>query len=389
AYLDPSSGAALFVRDLFEDLAARGWNCRAVCGPQLDFERPRAIPEILREHGLGYALRDCTLPDGRRCELYEFTLGGVPVTQYCPATFEPHRPPAQAEGVPFLDLFARACEQFRPDVVLTYGGHPAGPHLIRRAKRRGRKVLFCLLNFAYPDPSFLRGADALWVPSEFARRRYREMTGLEAEAVPWPWDHRRAIAERVEGRFVTFVNPQPVKGVGWFARIAYEMNRRRPDIPFLVEGRGGTDWLGRLPLDLSGLRNLHRMPTTPRPREFYARSRVVLMPSLWEETFGRVAAEALANGIPVLAGDRGALPETLGGASFLFPIPECYTPQALEVPSAQEVAGWVEVIERLFDDEEFYQAQRRRCLERARVWEPDRLRPGVEEFFRRVAAGNQ
>ncbi|HEY8505674.1 MAG TPA: hypothetical protein VIL46_13910, partial [Gemmataceae bacterium] len=279
AYLDPSSGAALFVRDLFEDLSANGWDCRAVCGPQLDFERPRTIPELLKEHQLCYSLRDCALPDGRRCELYEFTLSGVPVTQYRPATFEPHRPPAQAEGVPFLDLFARACEQFLPDVVLTYGGHPVGPHLIRRAQRRGRKVVFCLLNFAYPDPSFLREADALWVPSELARRHYREMIGLEAQAVPWPWDPGRALADRVEGRFVTFVNPQPVKGVAWFARIAHEMNRRRPDIPFLVvEGRGGAGWLGRLPLDLSGLRNLRRMPTTPRPREFYARSRVVLMP---------------------------------------------------------------------------------------------------------------
>lgn len=48
-------------------------------------------------------------------------------------------------------------------------------------------------------------------------------------------------------------------------------------------------------------------------------ARVVLMPSLWEESFGRVAAEAMANGIPVLSSDRGALPETVGAGRFVEP----------------------------------------------------------------------
>ena len=40
----------------------------------------------------------------------------------------------------------------------------------------------------------------------------------------------------------------------------------------------------------------------------------MLVPSLWRESLGRVPMEAMANGIPVLASDRGALPETLGNA---------------------------------------------------------------------------
>jgi hypothetical protein len=49
------------------------------------------------------------------------------------------------------------------------------------------------------------------------------------------------------------------------------------------------------------------------------------------------------------------------------------------------VAGWVGVIERLYDDEDYPKEHRGRCLERAEAWEPDRLRPAVEAFFRRVA----
>jgi glycosyltransferase involved in cell wall biosynthesis len=111
----------------------------------------------------------------------------------------------------------------------------------------------------------------------------------------------------------------PAKGVTVFARIAAELDRRRPDIPILVvEARGTADGLANVGLDLSGLKNLHRMANTPDPRDFYRVARAVLMPSLWLENGGLVAREAMANGLPVLASDRGGLPETLGDAGFLF-----------------------------------------------------------------------
>lgn len=392
AYLDHASGAALATRDLFENLAARGWNCRVVCGPSLDYRDGRGPADVLHEHRVPHHLERCAPPAGARYQLFHYTLNGVPVTQYRPDGFDPRRPATQDEGLPFLDVVSRACALFRPDIVLTYGGLPFAPHLIRRVKRAGGRVVFCLHNLDYRDPALLHDADALWVPSEFARSAYRERVGVDAVAVPWPWDRTRTRADRVDGRYVTFVNPIPVKGVAWVARIAAETFRRRPDIPFLVvEGRGGVDWLGRLPLDLSAVKNLNGMHSTPRPSEFYSQSRVVLVPSLWEETFGRVAAEALANGIPVLASRRGALPDTLGGAGFLFDVPERYTDPArmTDVPAADEVDDWVETVERLWDDSVFHAGHRARALERAAAWEPDRLHSGVEEFFRRVAEGGR
>jgi glycosyltransferase involved in cell wall biosynthesis len=46
---------------------------------------------------------------------------------------------------------------------------------------------------------------------------------------------------------------------------------------------------------------------------------VVAVPSLWEEQYGRVAAEAMAVGAAVIASRRGALPEILGEAGVLVP----------------------------------------------------------------------
>ena len=132
------------------------------------------------------------------------------------------------------------------------------------------------------------------------------------------------------------------------------------------------------------------MPFTPDPRDFYpavfANTKMLLMPSLWLESFGLVAVEAMLNGIPVLASNRGALPDTIRGSphpnplpegegtmrphpdpfpegegGFLFDIPARYTPETRDVPTAGEVAPWVETIIRLWDDAEYYE----RCEPRA------------------------
>lgn len=127
------------------------------------------------------------------------------------------------------------------------------------------------------------------------------------------------------------------------------------------------------------------MANTPEPRDFYRASRAVLVPSLWRESFGRVAAEGLANGLPVLASDRGALPETLGDAGFLFTLPARCMPGSPAVPTAREVAPWVATLERLWDDPAFEAAHRGRARAEAARWEPGVLLPRYEEFFGRWA----
>src|SRR5579872_1710099 len=46
-YLDPSGGAALSTRELLELLAARGWDCRALCCGVLDYQRETTLEEVL------------------------------------------------------------------------------------------------------------------------------------------------------------------------------------------------------------------------------------------------------------------------------------------------------------------------------------------------------
>lgn len=386
-YVDPSSGAALATRDLLELLAARGVDCRTLSTGALDFQEETSLEAVLDPLEVPYERVGALVGDSRVVELIDLTLNGVRVSLLPTASSRADRSPDRAEGGVFLALAEQVLDRFRPDVLLTYGGHPANLALMAWARRRGIAVVFHLHNFGYPDRSAFADASAVLVPSEFSRRHHARRLGIDATAIPYPLRPERVIAPDPQPHYLTFVNPQPAKGVTVFARIAAELDRRRPDIPLLVvEGRSQADGLADAGLDLSGLQNLSRMTNTPDPRAIYAVSRAVLMPSLWRESFGRVAAEALANGLPVLASDRGALPETLGDAGFLFNVPARCTAGGGAVPTAREVAPWLATIERLWDDRAWEAAQRTRALEAARQWDDTAVVDRYQTLFETLAA---
>ncbi len=92
----------------------------------------------------------------------------------------------------------------------------------------------------------------------------------------------------------------------------------------------------------------------------------------------------MLNGIPVLASNRGALPETIGDAGFLFDIPARYTPETREIPTAEEVEPWVEAIIRLWDDAAEYERWSHAARQHAQQWHPDQLAPIYRDFFSNI-----
>ena len=212
-----------------------------------------------------------------------------------------------------MTFFRKFLDVYRPDVMLTYGGDPITLGMIAEARRRTIPVVFALHNFAYTNARAFAQIDYCLVASEFARRHYRERVGLDCQALSYPVDWNRALAPNREPRFVTFVNPCLEKGVFPFARIAHELGRRRPDIPLLVvESRGTKETLGACGLELEAAGNIQVMSHTTDPRQFWALTKIALVPSVWWENQPLVVIEAMINGIPVIGSNRGGIPETAG-----------------------------------------------------------------------------
>jgi glycosyltransferase involved in cell wall biosynthesis len=89
-------------------------------------------------------------------------------------------------------------------------------------------------------------------------------------------------------------------------------------------------------------------------------TRILVVPSVWDEPFGRVAAEAMINAIPPLVSNRGSLPHVVGGdfseggGGRVLPIPEWMTFKTTKLPSEQEIEPWYNAVCALWDDPVLY-----------------------------------
>src|SRR3546814_16019482 len=86
-----------------------------------------------------------------------------------------------------------------------------------------------------------------------------------------------------------------------------------PEIPFcFVEGWPmNAEERAALHARVAAHSNLRLQQRTHDMREVYRRTHTLLVPSHWEEAWGRVATEAQFSGIPVLASARRGLPGEL------------------------------------------------------------------------------
>jgi len=378
---------------MMEMLGRSGFTVEVVTSTSLEIHKGVELADWIAERGIAFQHADTSSYSvdvrGLRPNIpphARLNVGDVPITLYRSASAR-SRETAGVEHAEFLALYEAALDRFRPDVVVNYGGDRLADAMRLMARERGIVVVFMLHNFNYHHIDTFMTADAVIVPSRFAADHYRSSIGLDCAVLPYLIDFDRVRVTAPEPRYVTFVNPSYEKGVYVFARIADELGRRRPDIPLLVvEGRGSERTLADCGIDLRMHGNVHLMANTRDPREFWSVTCLCLMPSLWRESQGLVAVEAMLNGIPVIAGDRGALPETLGGAGILLPLPERLTSSTRELPAPSEVASWVETIIRIWDEPEEHERLSRLGLNESARWKASMLVPSYVNFFQEVRA---
>ena len=106
---------------------------------------------------------------------------------------------------------------------------------------------------------------------------------------------------------------------------------------------------------LPPLGNVTIVENTPNIREIYGRSAIVLMPSRYE-SWGRVAVEAMASGIPVMAHPTHGLKESCSDAGIYR--------------DRDQPEEWVREVRRLLSDPAYYEQRATACRRRAREIDP-------------------
>ena len=385
---DPTSGAARTAQTASEMAAAAGWNVRAIGPTALEGNTSVNGAEWLGTLNLDLQIENLDPRNGHRISFrqrdIDYTLidtGSLSMREW-----------EEKHADEFDRLFHEQIERFRPHVILTYGGYPKHLKRLRMARRAGCQIAFCVFNMGYLVPGFFDEMDSVLTPSDWLANYYRDAIGLKSTPLPSPIELGDVLATEREPIFLTMVNPSIEKGLFFIARLAEEIGKHHPEIPLLViESRGTAGMLaeaGKLGnFDLKRHENLMFASSTQNPRDIYQPTRVLLVPSVWEEASGRVVAEALMNGIPPLVSDRGGLAESCNGAGFVLPLPPELTLETRVPVGPEAVAPWLEVIVKLFEDETFYSSQAARSLTASEIYQRNTLAPRYVEFFERTFAG--
>jgi glycosyltransferase involved in cell wall biosynthesis len=297
---DPTAGVTQSLRTIMEWLADAGHECHILTTARFESAVTFSIAEHLQAQGVNPA--SLTEP------VVRYHVRGVPVTLLQTRHNDESRPNAK-ETRRYLALVDQLIDDFAPAQLIACNGQPMIFDALARARQRGITTAFAVRGFGYYNARYFKDVDHAFTCSQFLTDHYSEQADLISTPLEPPIDWTSVVAPVESRAFVTFVNPSLHKGLLLFARLADMLGSRRPDIPILVVQSGHTGGsLNALPgLDFSKYPQIMAAPPVPKPADYFALTRLLVVPSVWDEPFGRVAAEAMINAIPPLVSDRGSL----------------------------------------------------------------------------------
>jgi surfactin synthase thioesterase subunit/glycosyltransferase involved in cell wall biosynthesis len=349
-------------RLLIEALAARGHDCRVLARIPVfgEAEHNRYIEEL--------AVRGVT-PDSD-AQAVAFQRAGVNVR-------------VVTRGFP-KEALSQMIAQARPDVVITSTDDTAQVLLKEVLNESVRVVYLARATLALPfgpDCAFpseektdrIWRCDAVVGVSQYVADYIKRYAAIDAVHVPislmepenWP------DLGRFDSEFITMVNPSAVKGVTIFLALADAF----PRVRFAAVPMWGTTAEDRVAL--AARPNMTILNPVDDINLLLARTRVLLVPSLWAEARSRIVIETMLRGVPVTAANVGGIHEAKLGVPYLLPVRpiEQYESRVDEqmVPVAhvpeQNLGPWRDALARLLEDRshwtEIATASRRAALDYA------------------------
>src|SRR3990172_2289083 len=156
----------------------------------------------------------------------------------------------------------------------------------------------------------LNGADAIVVNSHFMKKRFKKQYGINSKVIyPEFLKNDLLLSSKSldQGDYITGVCGYPYKGSDIFLNLAKTFRKEK----FLLVGNTDFNYLQLFRKE----ENIKVLPFVST-KKFLKMSKILLVSSQWPEPFGRIAVEAMANGIPTLASLTGGLKEIVNCSSL-------------------------------------------------------------------------
>lgn len=222
-------------------------------------------------------------------------------------------------------------ERIRPDILITTLIDPAFTmDAMRAAKEFGARIVYyeqfynCITK-KYRDvmlstekdlvpwsKDVLDLCDDVYSNGSFVQAAMSKLVGKSSKILHPYVDLSSCMVNGGTRDCITLVNPDPGKGGTTFLHMARTMK----DHKFLaVKVSDKSDYRA---LESANLPNVEIMGFQKEPKKIYERTKLLLMPTVVDETFGRVIVEAQANGIPVVGRDVGGISDTMGKGGILI-----------------------------------------------------------------------
>lgn len=183
--------------------------------------------------------------------------------------------------------------------------------------------------------------------SDFLREAILKVSGYNLLPMIYPCslEERIKVDPLVEKKYVTMINIHQLKG----GEIFLQAIRRSPDIPFLgiCTEYYSENLDNQIKAAMSG--ESKYLTRVENIQEIYSQTRVLLVPSLVDETFCKVAQEGIVNRIPIIATNKGNLFYLLKDAAILL--------------DEKDIDGWIRNIRELYFDWE----KRNQLIKRSRL----------------------
>jgi len=189
----------------------------------------------------------------------------------------------------------------------------------------------------------------LYTASFFTRECFKNVININIPDIIFPSSsvERYLIKNKEEQKYVSMINIHKFKG----GQLFLDLLIRCPDINFLcvVTENGSSDSDNKIKSIIESRTNSLYLNRTDNPIEIYKKTKIMLCPSIVDETFCRVVNESMLNGIPVLTTHAGNIKYLVGNTTPIM--------------SINDSSEWEKQIRTLLNDTEIYNTSSKLMIE--------------------------